>query len=63
MNFDIKTFIVYLFSFTAVMYAFTSINLEKFIRKNKVVQAQLLVILLCMAIGYLVAQFLFGIMG
>ncbi|MCI5773616.1 MAG: DUF1146 family protein [Erysipelotrichaceae bacterium] len=62
MNFDnIKNFLIYVLSFSFAMYALQSVNYEKFIRSGKVTQAQFLYILLAMALGYLVAQFLLAI--
>ena len=49
----IKNFLVYVIAF-----ALSSLNFEKLIKKNKVVEAQLLYILLAMALGYLVANFI-----
>lgn len=54
----IKNFLVYVIAFALAMFALSSLNFEKLIKKNKVVEAQLLYILLAMALGYLVANFI-----
>ena len=41
-------------------FALSSINFEKFIRKNKVVEARLLYFVLSFISGYLLAEFLSG---
>lgn len=58
----IKTFLIYILSFILVMNGMSSLNYEKFIKKNKVVQAQLLFILVAMGLAYLVAKFLEGLL-
>ena len=60
---NIKNFLIYLISFTLAMFALQSVNYEKFIKKGKVIEAQLLYILIAMALGYLIAQFVQGIIG
>ena len=54
----IKNFLVYVIAFALAMFALSSLNFEKLIKKNKVVEAQLLYILLARALGYLVATFI-----
>ena len=54
----IKNFLVYVIAFALAMFALSSLNFEKLIKKNKVVEAQLLYILLAMALGYLVDNFI-----
>ena len=54
----IKNFLVYVIAFALAMFTLSSLNFEKLIKKNKVVEAQLLYILLAMALGYLVANFI-----
>lgn len=58
---NIKNFLIYVFAFSLAMYALQSVNYEKFIKKGRVVEAQLLYILIAMALGYLIAQFILGI--
>ena len=41
----IKNFLVYVIAFALAMFALSSLNFEKLIKKNKVVEAQLLYIL------------------
>ena len=60
---NIKNFLIYLISFTLAMFALQSVNYEKFIKKGRVIEAQLLYILIAMALGYLIAQFVQGIIG
>lgn len=55
---SLKSFLVYVIAFALAMFALSSLNFEKLIKKNKVVEAQLLYILLAMALGYLVANFI-----
>ena len=54
----IKNFLVYVIAFALAMFALSSLNFEKLIKKNKVVEAQLLYIPLAMALGYLVSNFI-----
>lgn len=44
------------------MLALGSLDFNKFLKKNRVWQAQLLYIILAMVLGYAVAQFLINIM-
>ena len=50
--------IVYGLTFVASFYAINSINFEKLLKKNSVKQAQLLYMLLAMALAYLVGSFI-----
>lgn len=59
----IKNFLIYIISFTLAMFALQSVNYEKFIKKGRVIEAQLLYILIAMALGYLIAQFIQGIIA
>ena len=49
--------VVYLSSFGIVLYAMSCLNYEKFLKGNKIVQAQILYVLIACAIGFLVAEF------
>ena len=49
---------IYIFSVLLSVFSLTSINFEKFIRKNRVIETRILVILLGMALGYLVTNFI-----
>ncbi len=51
---------IYLYTFCTMVCAFalTSVNFEKFIRKNKVLEARLLYFVLSFVLGYLLAEFL-----
>ncbi len=49
--------IVYLASLILCFYAMQAVNFEKFIRKNHVLQAQLLYAVLVIALAYLVGSF------
>ena len=53
--------IVHLVCFAITMIAMQSIHYEKFIRKGKVIQAQILYILVAMCIALLSAQFLLNL--
>ena len=53
--------IIYFVTFTVSLYCLNAINFAKIIHPNKVVQTQVLVILLAMALAYLVTQFLLGL--
>ncbi len=57
---DIKylvRFAVYMCSFIVAMIGMNSLNYEKFIRKNRVWQAQLLFFLIAISLAYLVGNF------
>ena len=53
--------IIYFVTFTVSLYSLNAINFAKIIHPNKVVQTQVLVILLAMALAYLVTQFSLGL--
>lgn len=53
---------LYFLSFAIAMIGLSSIDFNRLLKKNRVWQAQVLYIVLAMAIGYLIAQFLFNIM-
>ena len=51
----------YFAGFGISLYALTALDFSRFLRKNKAVPAQILMLLLAMAIGTLVAQFLLAL--
>ncbi len=53
--------VLHIVSFGVCWYALNGLDWSKFIKQGKVVQAQLLLIVLSMALGYLLAQFLLAI--
>ena len=53
---------IYIVCFVISLYSLMAIDFEKFIRKGKTFQTQSLTILLAMALGYLVANFIFALM-
>lgn len=53
--------IIYFLTFGASLYSLNAINFSKIIYPKRVVQAQVLIILLAMALAYLVTQFLIGL--
>ncbi len=53
---------VHFLSFALAMIGLSSIDFNRFLKKNKVWQAQLFYILLAMVLGYGIAQFLLQIM-
>ena len=53
--------IIYFITFAVSLYSLNAINFSKLIYPNRVVQTQVLVILLAMALAYLVTQFLMGL--
>lgn len=59
-DFIVRVF-VYLSCFALSLYGLSSVNYEKILRKGKVWQAQILYILLAMALATLSAQFLMSI--
>ncbi|MCF0114179.1 MAG: DUF1146 domain-containing protein [Erysipelotrichaceae bacterium] len=54
--------VVYLACFGASMYGLSCIQFEKVLKGNKVKEFYVLYYLLAMALGYLAAQFLMGLM-
>lgn len=53
--------VLYLSCFMISFWALMGIDFEKIIRKGRTRQAQILLWILSMAIGYLVAQFMMGL--
>lgn len=49
---------IYVVSVLLTAYTLSGINYDKFIKKNKVLEARLLVLILSMSIGYLVTNFI-----
>ena len=49
---------IYVISVLLTAYTLSGINYDKFIKKNKVLEARLLVLILSMSIGYLVTNFI-----
>lgn len=54
MNYKIYIYVISLF---ACAYAITGINFENIIRKNRVKEAKVLMMVFCLALSYLVANF------
>ncbi len=52
---------VYFGGFAISLYALTALDFNRFLRKNKTMQAQILMFLLAMALGTLVAEFLLAL--
>ena len=53
--------ILYFITFAVSLYALSAIDFAKFIFPGRVVQTQILILLLAMALAYLVVQFLLGL--
>lgn len=51
--------ILYILSVPCSLYALQSINFDKFLKPNKVVQARILVLILSLGISYLAVNFLY----
>jgi uncharacterized integral membrane protein (TIGR02327 family) len=51
--------ILYILSVPCSLYALQSINFDKFLKPNKVVQARILVLILSLSISYLAVNFLY----
>lgn len=49
---------LYVICFLLTSFALSGINFDSFIKKNKVIEARILVILLTCSIGYLVTNFI-----
>ena len=51
---------IYIYVITVLLstYTLTGINFEKFIKKNKVIEARILVLILSFALSYLVTNFI-----
>ncbi|CAM3466783.1 DUF1146 domain-containing protein [Erysipelothrix sp. D19-032] len=58
---DYPRIILYLMSFFISAYALYGVDFRKFTRKGKEMHMQVLYILLALALGYAVAQFLLGL--
>lgn len=56
MNYKVYIYIVTVF---LSVFALSGINFEKIIRKNKIIESRILVILLGISLGYVVANFIF----
>lgn len=54
--------ILYLSCFAVTFWALMGLDFERFIRKGRTKQAQMLLLLASMAIAYLAAQFLMGLL-
>jgi len=54
MNYKIYVYVVAIF---LSIFALSGINFEKFIKKNRVIEARILVLLLGFALGYLISNF------
>lgn len=54
--------VLYLGCFCACFWAFMGLDFERFIRRGRTRQAQMILLLMSMAVGYLVAQFLMGLL-
>lgn len=54
---DVKTYI-YVVSVFLSAYALSGINYDGFIKKNKAIEARVLVVLLSIALGYLITNFI-----
>ena len=61
MRYFLITFTVYLFCFAASFWALSSVKFDRFCDVHKPGKVQCLLLLLALALGYLVAQFLFNI--
>lgn len=55
---EVVRYLIMFMTFAVVMYALMAIDFGRFIHKGRTFQAQLLLIVLSMAITYLVMQFL-----
>lgn len=58
---SIVRILVHIACFGVSMYALNALDYERFIRKGRSMQAQLLHLLLAMSIGFLAAQFLLSL--
>ncbi len=61
MNELIPRIFIHFLGFFVAMIGLSSIDFNRFLKKNKVWQAQMLYLVLAMALGYLFAQFLLAI--
>lgn len=53
--------VTYFLSFIASMYALSSVDFNKFLKKNRPAQAQALYLILAMVMAYLLGQFILTI--
>ncbi len=51
--------ILYIISVPCSLYAIQSINFDKFLKQNKVVQARVLVLILSLGLSYLAVNFIY----
>lgn len=56
MNYKI---LVYVFSIMLCIFATSAINFEKIIKKDKVIQTHILVMIISLVLGYLLTNFIF----
>ena len=49
---------VYVITFMASLFSISGLNYEKLIKKNKVIETKILIVLLSMAISYLTTNFI-----
>ncbi len=61
MNQFIYRVIVYLLSFALSLYGLSALDFNRFLKKNKVTEAQVLYFLLALALAYLVGSLLMSI--
>ena len=55
--------LVYVFNIMLCIFSLSGINFEKIIRKNKVVETRILVIVLGLILAYLLTNFIFDFLG
>jgi uncharacterized integral membrane protein (TIGR02327 family) len=58
LNMNVKA-LLYIITFTLSLYAMQSVNYEKFLKANRVTEARILFMLLCMSISYLCTNFIY----
>ena len=51
--------IIYLLITPLVMYCLDSLNINHLFKKNKIMQARIIYIMICMALSYLVVNFIY----
>ncbi len=57
-----KMYIYAIFTFLSI-FMFSGINFEKFMKKNKVVEAKMLIMALSLALAYLLTNFVFDFLN
>lgn len=62
MGYVITRILVHIICFFICFYALEAVDFARFIRRNEVGRARLLLVLFSMALGYLVAQFILALM-